>query len=56
MRDNVTTGIRSRKSFGINTDKKENQVFLIYKTIQNGAVAKSYMTNCLLIYGENLLI
>ncbi len=25
------------------TDKKENQVFLIYKEIQNGAVAKSYM-------------
>jgi hypothetical protein len=24
------------------TDKKENQIFLIYKEIQNGAVAKSY--------------
>jgi hypothetical protein len=35
-----------------NTDKKENQIFLIYKKIQNGAVAKSYMTNGLLIYGE----
>jgi hypothetical protein len=34
------------------TDKKENQMFLIYKEIQNGAVAKSYMTNSLLIYGE----
>jgi hypothetical protein len=33
------------------TDKKENQIFLIYKEIQNGAVAKSYMTNGLLIYG-----
>jgi hypothetical protein len=33
-------------------DKKENQVFLIYKEIRNGAVAKSYMTNGLLIYGE----
>jgi hypothetical protein len=32
--------------------KKENQIFLIYKVIQNGAVAKSYMTNGLLIYGE----
>jgi hypothetical protein len=31
--------------------KKENQIFLIYKKIQNG-VAKSYMTNGLLIYGE----
>jgi hypothetical protein len=34
------------------TDKKENQIFIIYKEIQNGAVAKSYMTNALLIYGE----
>jgi hypothetical protein len=34
------------------TDKKENQIFLIYKEIQNGAVAKSYMTNGLLIYGK----
>ncbi len=36
----------------VHTDKKENQIFLIYKEIQNGAVAKSYMTNRLLIYGE----
>jgi hypothetical protein len=36
------------------TDKKENQIFLIYKEIQSGAVAKSYMTNDLLIYGENI--
>ncbi len=34
------------------TDKKENQIFLIYKEIQYGAVAKSDMTNGLLIYGE----
>ncbi len=34
------------------TDKKENQIFLIYKEIQSGVVAKSYLTNCLLIYGE----
>ncbi len=27
------------------TDKKENQIFLKYKEIQNGAGAKSYMTN-----------
>jgi hypothetical protein len=34
--------------------KKENQIFLIYKEILNGAVGKSYMTNGngLLIYGE----
>ncbi len=31
------------------TDKKENQIFLIYKEIQNGAVAKSFITNGLLI-------
>jgi hypothetical protein len=31
-------------------DKKEKQIFLIYREIQSGAVAKSYMTNSLLIY------
>jgi hypothetical protein len=41
----ISTGI-------LHTDKKENQIFLIYKEIQSGAVAKSYMTNGLLIYGE----
>jgi hypothetical protein len=30
---------------------KENQIFLIFKEIQNGEVAKSYMTDGLLIYG-----
>ncbi len=30
--------------------KKENKILLIYKEIQKGAVAKSYMTNGLLIY------
>ncbi len=34
------------------SDKKENQIFLIYKEIRNDAVAKIYMTNGLLIYGE----
>ncbi len=34
------------------SDKKENKIFLIYKEIQNGAVAMSYMANGLLIYGE----
>ncbi len=29
-----------------------HHIFLIYKEIQTGAVAKSYMTNGLLIYGE----
>jgi hypothetical protein len=31
------------------TDKKENKIFLIFKEIQKGAVAKSYMANGLLI-------
>jgi hypothetical protein len=29
---------------GRNTDKKEKKIFLIYKEIQSGAVAKLYMT------------
>jgi hypothetical protein len=28
------------------TDKKENLIFHIYKEIQSGAVAKSYMRKC----------
>jgi hypothetical protein len=32
--------------------KKENQIFLIDKKIHIGAVAKSYTTNGLVIYGE----
>jgi hypothetical protein len=32
------------------TDKKENQIFLIYKEIQSGAVAKSYARKGFLIY------
>jgi hypothetical protein len=37
------------------TDKKENKIFLIFNEIQNGAVAKSYMTNDFLIHGEIFL-
>ncbi len=37
---------------GLFTDKKENKIFFIYKEVQNGTVAKSYMTNGLLMYGE----
>ncbi len=33
------------------TDKKGNQIFLIYREIQKRLVAKSYMTNGLIIYG-----
>ncbi len=34
------------------TDKKENQILLIYKEIQSGAVAKSYVRKSFLIYEE----
>jgi hypothetical protein len=34
------------------TDKKENKIFLIYKEIQSGAVAKSYFRKGFLIYEE----
>jgi hypothetical protein len=34
------------------TDKKENQFFPIYKEIQSGAVAKSYITKGFPIYEE----
>jgi hypothetical protein len=32
--------------------KKENKIFLIYREIQSGAVAKSFMRKCFLIYEE----
>jgi hypothetical protein len=34
------------------TDKKEKETFLIYKELQMGLVAKSYMRKGLLIYEE----
>jgi hypothetical protein len=34
------------------TDKKENQIFLMYREIQSGAVAKSYKRKGFLIYEE----
>jgi hypothetical protein len=33
-------------------DKKEKKIFLIYKEIQMGSVAKSYMRKGFLIYEE----
>jgi hypothetical protein len=36
----------------IYTDKKENQISLLNKEIQSGAVAKSYMRKGFLIYEE----
>jgi hypothetical protein len=38
--------------YTVYTDKKENQIFLIYKEIPSGAVAKSYMRKGFLIYEE----
>ncbi len=34
------------------TDKKENKIFLVYKEIQMGVVAESYMWKGFLIYVE----
>jgi hypothetical protein len=34
----------------VHTDKKENNIFLIYMEIQSGAVAKSYIRKGFLIY------
>jgi hypothetical protein len=39
------------QDFNKRTDAKENQMFLIYNEIQNGATAKSEMTNGLHING-----
>jgi hypothetical protein len=42
---NIMVLERSTKNVSLScTDKKENQIFLINKEIQKGAVAKSYMT------------
>jgi hypothetical protein len=38
--------------FVVYTDKKENQIFIIYKESQSGAVAKSYMRKGFPIYEE----
>ncbi len=40
------------KRRSVYTDKKENQIFLIYKEIHNGAVARSYMNSGLPIWGN----
>jgi hypothetical protein len=44
-------GVRSSEE-GRYTDKKENKIFLIYKEIQMGSGAKSYMRNDFLKYEE----
>jgi hypothetical protein len=45
-----SSSLKTTGYIGIYTDKKENKIFLIFKDFQKGAVAKSYMTNGLLIY------
>ncbi len=42
----------SKVSYDLYTDKKEYQIFLIYKEILSGAVAKSYTRKGFLIYKE----
>ncbi len=39
----------TEENTGLNTDKKENKIFLIYKEIQSEAVTKSYMRKGFLI-------
>ncbi len=46
--------IVNRKPKGLFTDKKENRSFLIYKEIQMGSGAKSYMRKGFLKYEEML--
>jgi hypothetical protein len=46
------TGVPSWNLNSGHTDKKENQIFLVYKEIQSGALAKSYMKKGFLIYEE----
>jgi len=48
----LTCSVRSFVYSEVYTDKKENQIFLIYREIQSGAVAKSYMRKGFLIYEE----
>jgi hypothetical protein len=48
----IVQGTNSKSGHVDCTDKKENQIFVICKQIEKGAVAKSYMTNGLLINSE----
>ncbi len=51
-REVMNMGLLMFKTVHTYTDKKENQIFLIYKEIQSGAVAKSYIRKGLPIYEE----
>jgi hypothetical protein len=44
--------LKWRACHSVYTDKKENQIFLIYKEIQSEAVAKSHMRKGFLRYEE----
>jgi hypothetical protein len=48
----LTVQIAAELNLAVHTDKKEKNIFPLYKEIRNGAVAKSYITNGLLIYRE----
>ncbi len=52
FRFNFNFRLQSENEGAPYTDKKENQTFLIYREIQSGAVAKSYMGKGFLIYEE----
>ncbi len=43
---------RGQSWSALHIDKKENQIFLIYKEIQMGSSAKSYVRKGFLIYEE----
>jgi hypothetical protein len=43
---------RGQSWSALHTDRKENKIFLIYKEIQMGSGAKSYMRKGFLIYEE----
>ncbi len=48
----LCTVTRTLRTNILYTDKKENQIFLIYREIQSEAVAKSYMRKGFLKYEE----
>jgi hypothetical protein len=54
LNSHVAQSFTSTHSENSTLIKKEKKVFLTYREIQMGSVSKSYMTNDLLIYGENI--
>ncbi len=51
-KENTPAREEERKNEGYYTDIKDNEIFLIYKEIQMGMVAKSYMRKGFLIFEE----